>query len=169
MNGPKRPATTTSPLVRTEGIAPPGPLPSREIQELWFATQHRPWRTLVLIPTSTETSIWPLASALAKFGSFHRRRPVRILSAEGMGLKEIADLTMELEFGSQDAAAAPSVVVLEPITINPLGTVLALAADAVVLCVDYGSSTLDVARKTIEQVGRERFIGCVALKPAAGK
>ena len=157
-------------LARTDGPAASGSnLPARAVQELWFATLRRPWRSLVLVPTSPGSSALPLAQALARFGSFLRRQPVRILNGEGMGLQEIAELTMELEFAKSappgTAEPALCLIVLEPITINPLATAVALAADAVLLCVDYGESNLDVARKTIEQIGPERFIGCVALKP----
>jgi hypothetical protein len=158
-------------LVRAEREAQAlGALPAREIQELWFATLRRPWRTLALIPSHPGRSALPLARALAQFGSFHRRRPLTVLSAEGMGLQEIAEMTIEMEFGASviggaSADPAPTIIVLEPIITNPLGTALALCADAVLLCVSYGSSDLEGARKTIEQIGAERFIGCVALKP----
>ena len=162
-----RPSTA---LTRTDrDVEHAGALPARAIQELWFATLRRPWNSLVLVPTAPGSSALPLARALAQFGSFLRRRPIRVLNAEGMGLQEIAELTMELEFNevSPDDAngPAPCVIVLEPISTNPLATAVALAADVVLLCVEYGSSHLDVARKTIEQIGPERFIGCVALKP----
>lgn len=157
-------------LTRTDDrTASGGALAARAIQELWFATLRKPWRSLVLVPTSPGSSALPLAQALAQFGSLLRKRPVKILNAEGMGLQEIAELTMELEFGNSAAPDNPDaprcLIVIEPIFTNPLATAVALAADAVLLCVDYGESNLDVARQTIEQIGPERFIGCVALKP----
>ncbi|MBS2025847.1 MAG: hypothetical protein JST92_25885 [Deltaproteobacteria bacterium] len=140
-------------------------MPAREIQDLWFATLRRPWRNLALVPAHPGGSVLPLARSLAQIGSVHRGGPLRVLSAEGMGLDEIAHLSMQLvdHPGVDDHGY---LVALESIVTNPLGTAVALATDAVLLVVEHGKSDLDSARKTIEQIGHERFIGSVIIKGA---
>jgi len=31
------------------------------------------------------------------------------------------------------------------------------------LCVEYGIASLDDARRTLDQIGRQRFVGCAVL------
>jgi hypothetical protein len=152
-------------LVRAadRGLGPLGPLPSREIQELWFASVRKTWHTLALVPAQNGRSVLPLAHALAVMGRFHRGAALRVIPTEGMGLDEIADLTL----GSVNSHARNEggrILVLEPISVNPFGTAIALTADAAILCLEYGLSTLDDARRTLDQIGRERFVGATALQ-----
>jgi hypothetical protein len=136
-------------------------LPSRGLQELWFVTLKKPWRTLALVPAQSGLSIRPLAEALSTIGQLHRGTPLQIISAEGMSPEQLAELTVS----TQDAPEGEPgrLIVLEPITVNPLGTAVAMAADSSLLCVEYGTADLGDAKRTLDQIGRERFIGCVAL------
>ena len=55
--------------VKREASAPPGEkraLPSRELQELWFATRRRDWKSLVVVPASPGTSVLHIAKALGE-------------------------------------------------------------------------------------------------------
>jgi hypothetical protein len=148
-------------LVRPDKAAALARLPSRGLQELWFVTLKKPWRTLALVPAQIGLSIRPLAEALSTIGQLHRGTPLEIISAEGMTVEQLAELTV----ATQDAPEGQPgrLIVLEPITVNPLGTAVALAADSALLCVEYGTADLTDARHTLDQIGRDRFIGCVAL------
>jgi hypothetical protein len=57
-------------------------------------------------------------------------------------------------------------VVVESIVSHPAGIPLALAADAAVLGVEFGRSSIDSARRTLDTLGRTKFLGCLTL-PAA--
>jgi hypothetical protein len=138
-------------------------VPSREIQELWFASLKKTWHTLALVPVQKGRSILPLAHALAAMGRFHRGAALRVVSAEGMGLDEVAEFALG-GFEAQLRDEGGRILVLEPISVNPFGTAIALAADAAILCVEYGVSTLTEARDTIEQIGRERFVGAATIE-----
>lgn len=70
-----------------------------------------------------------------------------------------------------DLAAAPAaparvVVALEPVVSNPFGIAIALAADAVLLCVTLGETRLDSAKQTVDAIGADRFIGCAVVRPS---
>jgi len=161
---------------------PGRPMPSREVAELWFSLLRTKWTSLVLVPAHAGGSALPLARQLAGVGAMHRGRAPRLISAEGMGLSEIAQITIDMTQGSRWTMSGSSIgasggangdvgesglviVALEPIVTNPLGTAIALSADAVLLCVETGITTLESARHTIEQIGAERFVGSVLLKP----
>jgi hypothetical protein len=155
----KKPRVTG--LVRPEKTTAVARLPSRGLQELWFVTLQKPWRTLVLVPAQAGLSIRPLADALSTMGQLHRGVPFQILSAEGMTVEQLAELTVATEDAPEGQPGR--IIVLDPITVNPLGTAVALAADSALLCVEYGTADLADAKRTLDQIGRERFIGCVAL------
>jgi len=97
-------------------------------------------------------------------GRFHRGSTLRVVSAEGMGLDEIADFALSAS-ESHMRNEGGRILVLEPISVNPFGTAIALTADAAILCLEYGLSTLDEARQTLDQIGRERFVGAAVLQP----
>jgi len=155
-------------LVRAGAGRGQAPLPSREIQELWFASLHKPWYTLALVPAQNGLSLLPLAEALAAMGLFHRGAGLRIITTEGMGLEEIANLTLGT-VNSHSRNEGGRILVLEPITVNPFGTAIAITADAAILCLEYGVSTLDAAGRTLDQIGRDRFVGCAMLQSESSR
>jgi len=166
-------------------------LPSRELQELWFATRRREWKSLVVVPASPGASILHIARALGEVGGAIRMSPVQVINAEGMDLDQIATLVLDLSVevapevkaevngsawtlgsGGWDApggrgapAERATIIAIEAVAENPLNLPLALAVDAVLLCVEIGRTRLDDARHTIELIGRDRFVGTVLLNP----
>ena len=180
--------------VKREASAPPGEkraLPSRELQELWFATRRRNWKSLVVVPASPGTSVLHIAKALGEVGGAIRMSPVQVVNAEGMDLDQIATLVLDLgadalpEIAAEPrgstwtsgsggwdgpgARGAPApratIIAVEAVSENPLILPLALAADAVLLCVEIGRTRLDDTRHTIELIELDRIVGTVLLNP----
>ncbi|HTO98275.1 MAG TPA: hypothetical protein VMK66_14600 [Myxococcales bacterium] len=167
--------------VAREAVARVPALPPRELQELWFATRRRDWRTLVVVPAAPGQSALPIAKALGEVGGFIRMNPVRVINAEGLDLARIASLVMDMagndaapvwtvntpggggparEAASRDA----TIVALDSVVANPLALPVALAADAVLICVALGKTEVAAARHTVELVGRDRVIGCALIR-----
>jgi hypothetical protein len=138
------------------------PLASRELQELWFATMRRAWKTLVVVPADTSVDAMSVALALGEFGGRHRGRPLRVSSTVGLDLTEVGNLVADVtvQDGSQ---GVQSIIAIEPASDNPLGIAAALAADAAILLIGLGSTPLHCARHAVEQIGAERFLGCVLI------
>jgi hypothetical protein len=168
-----------------------GGLPSRELQELWFATRRREWKSLVVVPASPGSSGLHIAQALGEVGTAIRMSPVQVVNAEGMDLDRIAKLVQDISGGdkaevkeavwtSGSAARSPggwdvpaagrappgraTIVALDAVADNPLILPLALAADAVLLCVEVGRTKLEDARHSVDLIGRDRLIGCALLR-----
>jgi hypothetical protein len=57
-----------------------------------------------------------------------------------------------------------AIIAIKPIVAEPLGVVIAQAADAVVLCIDLGRSRMRDARRTIELIGPERILGAFVIR-----
>lgn len=159
MRVPRLKQTFPAPLGRVETLA------SRELQELWFATQRRPWKTLVVVPADGTVDAMPVARALGEFGGRHRGRPLLVKTTAGLDLMEVGNLVADLGLGD-DPHGVQSIISIEPVADNPLGIAAAMAADAAVLVVALGRTSLLAARHTLEQIGADRFLGCVIVAPS---
>jgi hypothetical protein len=127
-------------------------------EKIWLATQRRPWRSLAVIPVGPGAFTPRVASALAEVGSRHLGLPVRVTDATGLTLSRLEAFLGELR-------ARHGIIALGPVLESPASLALARAADAVVLCLVLGESAISTAHQTVEEVGRERFLGSVLLRP----
>ena len=163
-----------------------GSAPSRDLQELWFATRRREWKSLCILPAAPGESTLAIAEALANVGRIIRRTPPRVVRAEKLELSDIAQLVMEMTeevpapspastvwTSSSPRALAPSlpisqdapvIIAIESVVSNPLMLPVALAADCVLLCIHLGKTDLPSARHTIAMIGRDRLIGAVLVR-----
>ncbi len=126
-----------------------------DIRDLWFASLRHEWSALVVLPADDRgASALPLAGALAKIGG------IELVCAEGVTPDSSTRLTQDMLAA---AARGRTIIALDPVVSNPAGLAIALAADAVLLCVTLGQTEIAAARRTVELIGRDRFIGCVTL------
>jgi hypothetical protein len=65
------------------------------------------------------------------------------------------------------ASGARVVIAVDSPISNPAAIAVARAADAALLAVPLGRGTIADARRTVETVGRVRFVGSIAIKGAA--
>jgi hypothetical protein len=57
------------------------------------------------------------------------------------------------------------IVAVDSVLSKPSGLGVVLAADVALLCIHMQATSLKSARRTIEMIGRDRFIGCITLRP----
>lgn len=151
-----------------------GKLPSVDLQELWFSTIKHVWTSLVVVPADESCSAGRIAESLAEMATLHLGKPMTSLITTGLDLARASDLMTSLQV--RDAVYDPEVpkggspapwlgrnvvIAIDPLSANPSGIAVAFAADAALLCVKLGRTKMKVAQRTIELIGRERFIGCV--------
>lgn len=55
------------------------------------------------------------------------------------------------------------IVAIQPVVIEPLGVAIAQAASAVVMCVGLGKARLASARRTMDLIGPDRFVGAYVV------
>jgi hypothetical protein len=155
------------------------PATSREIeaQELWLTVTRREWQTLAVIPAHPDGSALSIASALAEAGSLLRGKPVELFSADRADHSPSGPMpvmngraTSNIPLHAVPPGGLPPaserferVVALEPLTLNPMGATIAHAAEAVLMIAERGITELRTAKRTVEMIGRERFIGCVLV------
>lgn len=140
---------------------PQAPVPWKNLdwQRLWLATQAKPWRSLVLVPATAEVpdvfSV-TIAENLARTGMTHLGTPIRSIDATRVPLADLVDFNSEMErvlrFGELVLVAVTATAN------NPVAVALAQATDAALLCVVLDMKAKE-AERTIDVVGRSRFIG----------
>ena len=144
--------------------------PRREIQELWFALAQRRWSVLALVPVGSDASAASVAVSLADVGRRLREMPVTFLiMAENIDYPTAGRVLRTLGAAGRkdedpDAGTGPSsklVIAIPSVLAEPLGLVIAKAADAVALCIEKGHTTMPEAHRTIELIGRDRIAGCL--------
>lgn len=132
-----------------------------DVQRLWFATRSRPWAFLVVMPSQAGGSAVRLAQALADVGTQHRGSPVRMVDAESASVGEASRLILDII--SQNGTDGMTVVAVGSPLSSPAAIPISLASDAVLLAVTLGEADFTSIERTLETIGRERFIGSVAL------
>ncbi|HEY2944445.1 MAG TPA: hypothetical protein VGN09_18580 [Vicinamibacteria bacterium] len=138
------------------------PLPEARWQQIWFAALRRPWASMVLVPAHPGASTRFIAEALTAVGRLHGDRPVRLLDAESTDLPDVASVLKSLAaIGERQELA---VVAAGCPLAQPASIPIARAADAAVLVLPLGESRFADARRALDLVGRDRFIGAVTLE-----
>ncbi len=133
----------------------------RAIQRLWSSVSRREWSSLVLVPVSPNCSAKAIAAGMLEIGQLFRPRP-KLFEGEGVQLPDgpkVAEAMKEYAAGGGTAIAS-----VDPVVSSLAGIPVVLAADVAVLVVPLGEADLGSARSTIEIVGRERILGCVAME-----
>ena len=131
-------------------------------QRLWLATQRRTWHSLAVIPAGGGVATPRIARALAAVGSCHLGARIKLVDATTIRLAELGACLR----GLADPKERPARVILAlgSVLENPPSLAVAQAADAAILCLMLGESTLAEAERTIEEVGRARFVGSLILR-----
>jgi hypothetical protein len=140
---------------------------------LWFAVQTRPWSCLAVLPAGPGESALSVANALYDVGALVSGGPMRMLDARAVTLSNSASFIVNMSSlvsapgERRQGGAQRAVVVLSSVIDQLAGVPIVLSADAVVLTVVLGKTSLDDARRTLELVGADRVLGCILVPPEA--
>jgi hypothetical protein len=139
--------------------------PARQYQELWFTMLRRNWASVVLVPADVDGSAESVARSLVEAGRWARGGPITLFVMS----KPVDYATSAQIIASPGVPSAADripekvVIAIQPVIAEPLGLAVAKAADAVILCIEKGSTHLDAARRTIEMIGRDRIAGSLFI------
>ncbi len=150
-------------LARVEGGPVPAarPVPGEQWQQIWFTVCRRPCSSLALVPACPGGSTLSIAEALAAVGRLQGGRAVRVVDAGEVGLTGIADVQKSLAAiaGREELAVVAAGCPLTQAAAIPI----ARAADTAVLVVPLGEAGLAEARRIVDLIGRDRFLGAITL------
>jgi hypothetical protein len=134
------------------------------LQKLWIALQRRPWRTLAVLAASEPSDTLAIAEVLAQIGWCYRGEPTNVLDLRDVSMR-LAEYQMQ-EAQAQADSGVRVLIGMRSVEENPASTMVASAADAAVLCVELGKTHLRTALQTIDEVGREKILGTVLVRPS---
>lgn len=133
------------------------------LQHLWLNLQQRSWRLLAVMAASEGVETLATADALAKIAWWFTGRPACVMDMRDLSLRllehQIRAMAAQLEGGER------IFIPLRAMSENPTAIPLAMAADAVVLCVELGKTRIKDAQRALRAVGREKFIGSILVAP----
>jgi len=155
------PASATEPT--------PGLRPSLAMQQLWFTLQRMEWASLVLVPGGPGLSSMDFARPLYEVGHLAMGDRLRLLDARESKIGGIAPLILDMSGAGPRASGTTwnerVLVAIESVLAQPAAIPVAVAADAALLCVEMGRTSIEAARETVQIVGPQRFVGCITLPP----
>lgn len=133
-----------------------------EWAQIWFAVQREPWQALVLVPAAPGASSLGAARAMLDVAKIYNLFSIQLLDATGVRPEDagarIADIEDSLATGERVIVAIDS-----PLT-NPSSIPIARAATSALLLVPLATARTRDAQRSIDIVGRERFLGSVAMR-----
>jgi hypothetical protein len=134
-----------------------------EWQRIWLAAQRSNWRSLAIVSGGKGRSTVGVAQMLLKVGWQHRGLPMGLADLRDVPLSHIDAAISQVQAHVDNGDRV--LVALGSIFENPTTVALAQAADRALLCVTIGVTAIAGAEQTVEEIGRERFIGTVILHP----
>ncbi len=137
-------------------------------ERIWMRAQARSWRTIAVVPCDERVSSpsFDVAQFLMGVGAH---------LGDTIGLADFRDVRLVHASAFLEVAAwhvdsgERLVFAMRSIAENPASVRFAQAADCAILCVSLGETSIAAVRDTIEQVGRDRFVGSLIVKPARVK
>jgi hypothetical protein len=159
VTSPNPPHPQSSLVKRESGR--PNALDDLASQLLWLATQKREWRSLAVVASGQVPTI-QVANMLARLAWWYRGQPSSVADFRDLSLRlveyQLRDVAAQLE-----RAPVTVVIALRSIFENPTVVPVARAVDAAVLCIQLGVTKINDSRKTIEAIGRDRFLGTIII------
>lgn len=134
----------------------------RARQELWVTSSSQAWSSLAVVPAVPGVSAASVARALAQVGGEYLGRAIELCDARGLRFDDTRALVERV--GASHERHALLALLDCPLDSQP-ALLVARAASAALLVVPVGGARLGDARKTVDAVGRARFIGAVTLVP----
>lgn len=132
-------------------------------QRMWLATQRSEWRSLALVPAGRGAAVdftLHVAVSLARTGMRHLGAQVHVADATRLGMDHAVEFGNQLRRTIQNG---PVIIALAAPSTSAVAVELAQAADFALLCVMLKTMRIAEAKKTLDDIGRERFIGAVTF------
>ncbi len=133
----------------------------QHVQQQLLACLRTPWSSLAVVPAQPGTTGRFVAEALADVAWLVRAKDVRVFSAEGLDVAGASKIIVDMV--AHVAGGGLAVAIIDPVVARQAGVPIALAADGVLLCVHLGVTELANAKKTVELIGQDKFIGAITV------
>jgi len=136
-----------------------------DLQRLWLSLQAKPWSVLALIPASRGAPLdftLRLAVTLARTGNTHLRLPVHVADGTAVELSKVVEFTEEIQH--YRVGGDRILIAVAPVEDDPVAETLTQVADKLLLCVLFESMSFGESRRTVNKIGKDRFIGSTIVR-----
>ncbi|MGH7271093.1 MAG: hypothetical protein ACREJ3_11745 [Polyangiaceae bacterium] len=157
--------TATNTSTALAQAQPSNPWDDVRLQKLWLASQRRDWRSLAVLGAGRSVNTLPIAEVLAQLAWSYRGQPSAVCDLRDLSMR-LVDYQIR-EVSAQVEAGARVMVSLRSIFENPTAIPVARQTDAVILCIELAKTGMKEAEQTIAEVGHERVIGSIVIRPRA--
>lgn len=137
-------------------------------QRLWLRCQQHDWQSLAFIGSSKRDpdGVLEIAHGMARLAS-ELGQELTVFDARSLGLKDMGRMLAQIQ--SITSRGKRCIVVLNLVTVNATTVPMAQNVDAALLGVFIGETSVVAATRTVEEVGRPKFLGSVVLNASMTK
>lgn len=137
-------------------------------QRLWLRCQQHDWQSLAFIGSSRRDpdGVLEIAHGMARLAS-ELGQELTVFDARNLGLKDMGRMLAQIQ--SITSRGKRCIVVLKLVTENATTVPMAQNVDAALLGVFIGETSVIAASRTVEEVGRPKFLGSVVLNASMSK
>ena len=133
-------------------------------QRLWLRCQQHDWSSLALVGSSRRDpdGMLEIGNGLARLAA-ELGQELIVIDARDMGLKDLPRVHEQVRSLTQRTKRC--VVILRLVSENATTVPLAQTLDAALLGVFIGETSSVAATRSIEEVGRAKFLGSIVISP----
>ena len=137
-------------------------------QRLWLRCQQHDWQSLAFIGSSKRDpdGVLEIAHGMARLAS-ELGQELTVFDARSLGLKDMGRMLAQIQ--SITSRGKRCIVVLKLVTENATTVPMAQNVDAALLGVFIGETSVIAASRTVEEVGRPKFLGSVVLNASLAR
>ncbi len=137
-------------------------------QRLWLRCQQHDWQSLAFIGSSKRDpdGVLEIAHGMARLAS-ELGQELTVFDARNLGLKDMGRMLAQIQ--SITSRGKRCIVVLKLVTENPTTVPMVQNVDAALLGIFIGETSVVAASRTIDEVGRAKFLGSVVLNASLSR
>ena len=137
-------------------------------QRLWLRCQQHDWQSLAFIGSSKRDpdGVLEIAHGMARLAS-ELGQELTVFDARNLGLKDMGRMLAQVQ--SITSRGKRCIVVLKLVTENATTVPMAQNVDAALLGVFIGETSVVAASRTVDEVGRAKFLGSVVLNASLAR
>lgn len=137
-------------------------------QRLWLRCQQHDWQSLAFIGSSKRDpdGVLEIAHGMARLAS-ELGQELTVFDARNLGLKDMGRMLAQVQ--SITSRGKRCIVVLKLVTENATTVPMAQNVDAALLGVFIGETSVIAATRTVDEVGRPKFLGSVVLNASLAR
>ena len=137
-------------------------------QRLWLRCQQHDWQSMAFIGSSKRDpdGVLEIAHGMARLAS-ELGQELTVFDARNLGINDMGRMLAQIQ--SITSRGKRCIVVLKLVTENATTVPMAQNVDAALLGIFIGETSVIASSRTVDEVGRAKFLGSVVLNASLTK